>query len=328
MVSHNIDMVNSSDNENRGSDDAEQGKRIVPPLPGDLRNLILERSSAPAPDHSDWNDQTVQDQPDEPEWVRPDEQPRSADKTPWRGRGQEDSRHDARTAHSEYENCLRCGAVLEDDDNYCPSCGASSTGVEYVRESAVAIPAPQPDAVAQFGPPAGFGRRLVAFFIDLTLVYVILLIIAPLIMNRALIDMDGLNEYVDYVQQVMTDAGSLEAGESIPDVPERAAAAIDNLQLITLMNAIIYSIYQGLMIGLMGTTLGKRLMRVYVLDSDGSVMGLPRSMARAALIFASMLFFYFAFIFVLFRSDRRGLHDLVADTYAVRIVVDKQSVRE
>ena len=321
-------MINNSYNENRGSDDADQVKRIVPPLPGDLRNLILERPSAHSPDHSNWNDQTVQDQSNEPEWVRPGEQPRSPDKTPWRGRGQEDSSHDTRTAHSEYESCIRCGAVLEDDDNYCPSCGTSSTGVEYVRESGVAIPAPQPDAVAQFGPPAGFGIRLVAFLIDLTAVSVILLIIAPLIMNRALIDMDGLNEYIDYVQQVVADAGSLEAGGSVPDVPERAVTAIDNLQLVSLMNAIIYSIYQGVMIGLVGTTLGKRLMRVYVLDSNGSVMGLPRSMARAALIFASMLFFYFAFIFVLFRSDRRGLHDLVANTYAVRIVVDKQSVRE
>jgi uncharacterized RDD family membrane protein YckC len=66
-----------------------------------------------------------------------------------------------------------------------------------------------------------------------------------------------------------------------------------------------------------GTTLGKRLFRLYVVRPDGSVPSAARALLRQLATFLSILTLCFGYIMIGMRPDKRGLHDLMSDTYVV-----------
>ena len=299
----------------------EHDRNIVPPPADDLRNLWIGGPNDPSISRDQWDSQTQQ--APEATWVDPDVESAEPDEAGWQYR--EPPRQQARAASS-FSTCDNCGAVLGDGESFCPSCGQQTTHRHGVEETF----AKHPESVAEFGPPAGFGRRLVAFVIDSIIVGLALGLLFPVALNRPFIDIDGMNEYFDYVGELMREAGnepdSQGSAPEVPPVPERAAAAVSNLQFSSLINAILFCLYQAILIGMIGTTLGKKALGVYILDRNGNVMGIPRSIARAVPMFASILFFYFGFIFALFRSDNRTLHDLLADTYPVITRPSQESV--
>ena len=69
--------------------------------------------------------------------------------------------------------------------------------------------------------------------------------------------------------------------------------------------------YGTLLVGAFRTTVGKRALNLYVLRSDGSRVSYLRAFVRELLRF-SILLIISAFM-VAIRSDKRGLHDLIAD---------------
>ncbi|MDE1976821.1 MAG: RDD family protein [Elusimicrobia bacterium] len=70
---------------------------------------------------------------------------------------------------------------------------------------------------------------------------------------------------------------------------------------------------------LFGATLGKRLMGVRVIGTDGRSLGLFRSLLRAAGYFISTPFFNLGFVVALFHPESRALHDLLAGTTVVEL---------
>ncbi len=90
----------------------------------------------------------------------------------------------------------------------------------------------------------------------------------------------------------------------------------DRLQVLVLF---LTMAYDTALITYFATTVGKRALGLYVVRTDGSRVGFARALARHVLTSLSAnLTLGFIFLFVLFREDRRGVHDLICDTVVIR----------
>jgi uncharacterized RDD family membrane protein YckC len=70
--------------------------------------------------------------------------------------------------------------------------------------------------------------------------------------------------------------------------------------------------------GTAGRTAGKRLVGVRVVDEQGAPIGYVRALGRSVATLLAALPFGLGLALAALRSDRRGLHDLLAGTRVVR----------
>ena len=108
------------------------------------------------------------------------------------------------------------------------------------------------------------------------------------------------------------------------------AAAIDGI-LLTIVVMIVFGtddtntgpdflislLYYSLGVAVWSTTVGKRLLGLYVLRADGSKVGFLRAVGRWLSYILSALILFIGFFMVGLRQDKRGLHDLICDTVVV-----------
>ena len=87
---------------------------------------------------------------------------------------------------------------------------------------------------------------------------------------------------------------------------------------LDLINYVMGFGYATLLVGAFGTTVGKRPFNLYILRPDGTRVGYGRALGREAARFLSSLLLGAGFLWVLFRADKRALHDLIADTVVIR----------
>lgn len=79
----------------------------------------------------------------------------------------------------------------------------------------------------------------------------------------------------------------------------------------------VQALYYTLGVSIWSTTVGKRAVGIYVLRPDGSKVSWPRAFARWLAYIPSALLLFAGYLMVAFRGDKRGLHDLIADTVVV-----------
>ena len=84
-----------------------------------------------------------------------------------------------------------------------------------------------------------------------------------------------------------------------------------------LLSSLISLLYYSLGVAIWSTTVGKRLLGLYVLRSDGSKVGFLRAVGRWFSYILSALILFIGFFMVGLRRDKRGLHDLICDTVVV-----------
>ncbi len=89
-----------------------------------------------------------------------------------------------------------------------------------------------------------------------------------------------------------------------------------NLQDLVLFLLAFSLVYNPLLVGIFATTPGKRALKLRVIMSDGSRVGFRRALLRELAKFGPMLLVNA--VVMASRADRRGLHDLLADTVVVR----------
>ena len=75
--------------------------------------------------------------------------------------------------------------------------------------------------------------------------------------------------------------------------------------------------YSAVLIAVWATTVGKRAFSMYVVRPDGRKVGLGRAYGRELAKFVSAITLGIGFLMIAFREDKRGLHDLIADTVVV-----------
>lgn len=87
---------------------------------------------------------------------------------------------------------------------------------------------------------------------------------------------------------------------------------------VDLLVFILDVLYFTLGVAIWSTTIGKRLLGMYVHRPDGARVGVGRALARYFAGILSFLIFFIGYLMVGLRSDKRGLHDLICDTIVVR----------
>ena len=220
--------------------------------------------------------------------------------------------------------CERCGALTSAGSRFCHRCGAelaqvdtgpaSQTSAESARGRAASalatgcprcrtinepgsaycykcglpfegtrvqrVPSPA-GSQAYAGEPAGFWIRFAAYLLDSIVLLVVTIIIGVIAFTGAATDGKfGLSDYIGYVIGIA---------------------------------------YFTIFVALWRTTAGKRLLRLYVVRTDGSRLGPGRSLARSLAYVVSTVPFLLGFVMIGVREDKRGLHDLICDTQVVRV---------
>ena len=181
-------------------------------------------------------------------------------------------------------SCPRCNSTNEESSIYCYSCGYRFDEAQSRQSSSSRNYAPQYDADAnsRSGLPADFFQRLFAYLIDVVCVWV-LLIASVLFFST------------------MESSGSDPVGSS---------------PLVCFIFA-FGPLYFSVLVGVWSTTVGKLVFRLRVVRNDGSKVGIGRAFARYLCYTISFLILGIGFLMILFRPDKRGLHDLICDTKVV-----------
>ena len=182
--------------------------------------------------------------------------------------------------------CPRCHGVNEPGASFCYSCG-----LPFDEEKR-----PRPATVFPVGRPAGFWIRVVAFLIDGGVLLLVLFVVGALWPGANALD----------IQEPLPEASSAELTEL-----DLTWTALDTVALI--MSVAYYT----LSIAIWSTTVGKRLVGIYVFRPDGSRVGVARAFCRYLAGQLSFLLFFIGYLMVAFRRDKRGLHDLICDTVVV-----------
>ena len=200
--------------------------------------------------------------------------------------------------------CRDCGTSLFVD---CPSCGHENTvagtfcsdcGAQLREMSPGGMGVGGAPAIFEVSRPAGFWIRFAASIID-TL---------PLLLVSALLSWLLFGENLFDIFAVETDP----SGEPTASGPIFTPGSGVNLFLS--------GIYATAMVSMLGGTLGVLLLRMRVLRPDGTLLSPGRALARFVVLTISgyiVLPIIISAFMVAFRSDRRGIHDLVCDTVVV-----------
>ena len=179
--------------------------------------------------------------------------------------------------------CPRCHRANDADSAYCFACGFPLLAAGRRQSEQTRL------AAFEVGSPGGFWFRTAAYIIDT------LVIVFPVVFF-----------WIMFGQPVP------ENFDQLLDPPP----GYDRLQVLVLF---LTMAYDTALITYFATTVGKRAFGLYVVRTDGSRVGFVRALARHLLTAVSAnLTLGFIFLVVLFREDRRGLHDLICDTVVIR----------
>ena len=170
-------------------------------------------------------------------------------------------------------------------------------------------------ALDDAGSPPNHLKRFVAYVIDAVIILVLLSLAYPALLDQPYVDIE---EIMELMELSVSGADSAEVTTSSDSEPTRSYSfLLLSVSASTLLNLMAYVLYHGVLLGLTGTTVGKRLMGIVVRNADGRPVGVPRAIVRSIGVFLTTILGSIGFIFVLFNPRRRALHDLLAGSYPV-----------
>ena len=205
-------------------------------------------------------------------------------------------------------------------------------GPPFYGEESTQFDERHPSALSRFGPPAGFGRRLIAYLVDNAVTIVILSLLFPTLLGRPYIDYEGIMGEIeaasDQVAALPTATPVLGNADPQPQNNGVGSSSAETQSWADVFAGLLLAftvttVYNTILVGIWGTTVGKRLLNVYVLDGNGNIPGIPLAFARALATIVSTAIFYVGYLFIL-RSDHRGLHDLLVGTYAITLTAGER----
>ena len=142
---------------------------------------------------------------------------------------------------------------------------------------------------------ASFGWRALAYFIDLAVIYLICILIAPFIFAQLKIDPSKI---------------TLDTVKNLDDVTKL---------LISLGLFVVFTIYNTLFeASPMRGSIGKRLCKLVVVDAEGQRLNLLKAFLRNLFKFISEKLLYIGYINILWDEHRQAWHDQWAGTYIIR----------
>ncbi|MGD0816449.1 MAG: RDD family protein [Verrucomicrobiota bacterium] len=147
-------------------------------------------------------------------------------------------------------------------------------------------------------PPAGFWMRLAAHIIDLVLIsFIFVAVWSPLAGPR--------HWQLPVVPHPLTQASLEQYNEQLWS------------SKILAVFYPVFLLYEVLLNGRFGATLGKMAIGARITKPDGSPIGYGRALLRWLAARVSDLFFFSGYLLIALRPDKRALHDLLAGTKVV-----------
>jgi uncharacterized RDD family membrane protein YckC len=203
--------------------------------------------------------------------------------------------------------CSKCGTQNPATAQFCQSCGlslSSSLAPNQAAAPARAYAAAPPVAyVAAPGTPyGGFWIRLLAHLID----HVILgAIAAPLF-------------FIMVLPAIVRIAREAEQNQEPPS-PELIVTILSSVFVYIALAFVGQWLYEALLTSSSWQgTIGKRVLRLKVVDEAGNRIGFGRATGRFFAKILSSMFFCIGFIMIGFTERKTGLHDLLAGTRVLR----------
>jgi uncharacterized RDD family membrane protein YckC len=173
--------------------------------------------------------------------------------------------------------CGQCGQRYGAQERFCQSCGA-----QRGASAGVAGAAPHVVVARTMDHYAGFGRRLVAYFIDSI---VLMLAMWPI--------------------SAMMSANLTPKGTIVVSIIGWAAMLL------------IFIAFSAMESSGVQATPGKMLLGIVVTDNDGQRLSFARALGRNFAKIISLLAFGIGFLLIALNARGQGLHDLLAGTFVV-----------
>jgi uncharacterized RDD family membrane protein YckC len=172
----------------------------------------------------------------------------------------------------------------------CTGCGTANQATSaYCHKCGLQLP--QETVTGPAIRPAGFWVRVTAFIIDQIFLFVV---------GFVILFVNGDQESANVID--------LWAGFATIDI-----------WWDVIVPLAIETVYFTVAIGLWGRTIGKAVMRVKVVRTDGGRVSIGRAFGRYLAYLLNWLTFGIGFLVIAFNPQKRGLHDLIVDTQVVRL---------
>jgi uncharacterized RDD family membrane protein YckC len=203
--------------------------------------------------------------------------------------------------------CSKCGTQNSATAQFCQSCGltlssnlAPTQAAAPARAYAAAPPVAYVPAPAT--PYGGFWIRLLAHLID----HVILsAVAAPLF-------------FIMVLPAIVRIAREAEQNQEPPS-PELIVTILSSVFVYIALAFVGQWLYEALLTSSSWQgTIGKRVLRLKVVDEAGNRIGFGRATGRFFAKILSSMFFCIGFIMIGFTERKRGLHDMLASTVVMK----------
>jgi uncharacterized RDD family membrane protein YckC len=202
--------------------------------------------------------------------------------------------------------CSKCGAQNPATLQFCQSCGLTlSSGLAPNQAAAPARAYAAAPPVAYVAAPAapygGFWIRLLAHLLD----HVILsAVAAPLF-------------FIMVLPSIIRIAH--EAEQNQEPSPEMIVAIVSSAFVYIALAFVGQWLYEALLTSSSWQgTIGKRVLRLKVVDESGNRIGFGRATGRFFAKILSSMFFCIGYIMIGFTERKRGLHDMLAGTVVMK----------
>ena len=200
--------------------------------------------------------------------------------------------------------CSKCGAQNSATAQSCQNCGvtlSSSLAPSQAAAPARAYAAAPPVAYAPPSIYGGFWIRLLAHLID----HVILgAVAAPLF-------------FITVLPSIIRIAHQAERDQE--PSPEMIIAIVSSVFVYIALAFVGQWLYEALLTSSSWQgTIGKRVLRLKVVDEAGNRIGFGRATGRFFAKILSSMFLYIGFIMIGFTERKTGLHDMLAGTKVLK----------
>ncbi|MDD5287737.1 MAG: RDD family protein [Dehalococcoidales bacterium] len=215
--------------------------------------------------------------------------------------------------------CSRCGTVNHPSSVYCYRCGMKLTDtIVQSKKICTGCNAPNaptsgycykcglklPDKIGTgelTGKHAGFWIRLLAYIID----GVLLGIVTSFITVPIFLNIFGSTPDFSWLSMI--------------EFPEKLESSFWLYYWLTVLISLgVETVYYTIAIGKWGRTIGKAILKLKVLKSDGSHVSYGRAFGRSWAYVLNGFTLGIGFLVIAFNAQKRGLHDFICDTIVVK----------
>jgi uncharacterized RDD family membrane protein YckC len=156
---------------------------------------------------------------------------------------------------------------------------------------------------------AGFGQRLVAWIIDVVIIWVVqTIVITPILAAAGL----GIAAEAQNLEGLSPDEQLAAAGGLLATV----MATAGTVMLVSWSIQILY--YTFMESSKAQASVGKMAMGIKVVDTDGNRISIGKAFLRSFGKIISAVIIFIGFLMAAFTEKKQALHDMIANTYVVK----------